>query len=424
MIFFSRRVWNRQRGQFMPATFEIQRGRFSKIEWAAPQGTVAKKKIKDFGDLILGPSAVDLHIHSRDFRESHKETFETLEAQMLKGGVSAGACMANTQPRLDDVKTIDEFLKRVSKRLVTLKPFAAVSKNLEGREPTDWDALLKRPIVGLSDDGKPILDSEMMKAAMKATKKARKFISLHEEDTCISKASLLHESHVAIRSGIEGSSSESEVAMVKRDLDLLREIKGHLHFGHMSASGSVRVLKAARREGLSVSAELTPHHGILSVEDSEGFDWSQKTFFKVCPVIRSTEDRAALWQGLRDGAIDCFASDHAPHSRLEKDTTYTLAAHGMISMEFYWTLYNEVRLRADLSWKKFFDCLSYRPAELLGVPVGFEVGQSADFVVFDPEETTALHFQLSKSRNSPFLGKTMRGALKVHYKGGHSVYEA
>jgi dihydroorotase len=423
MIFFARQVWNRQRGQFMPATFEIHRGRFSRIDWKTPQGAVAKKKIKDLGHWIVGPSAVDLHIHSRDFRESHKETFESLEAQMLKGGVSAGACMANTQPRLDDVKTIDEFFKRVSRLSVTLRPFAAVSKNLEGREPTDWAALLKRPIVGLSDDGKPILDSEMMKAAMKATKKFKKFISLHEEDTCTSKASLLHESHSAVRSGIEGSSATSEVSMVKRDIDLLREIKGHLHFGHMSASGSVRALKAARREGLSISAELTPHHGILSVEDSEGFDWSQKTLFKVCPVIRSPEDRSALWQGLREGAIDCFASDHAPHSLLEKDTTYTLAAHGMISMEFYWTLYNEVRLRSELSWKKFFDCLAYRPAELLGVSVGFEVGQSADFVVFDPEEKTALNFQLSKSRNSPFLGKTMRGVLKAHYKGGQSVYE-
>ncbi len=424
MIFFSRNVWNRERGKLMPATVEIDRGKFAKIEWKSPQGTKAKRKILDFGDLIMGPSAVDLHIHSRDFRESHKETFQTLEAQMLKGGVSAGACMANTQPRLDDVKTINEFLKRVSKLSVTLKPFAAVSKNLEGKEPTDWNELLRRPVAGLSDDGKPILDVAMMRAAMKATQKARKFISLHEEDTCISKASLLHESHSAIRSGIEGSCSAAEVSMVERDLVLLREIKGHLHFGHMSAAGSVRALKKARREGLSVSAELTPHHGILSVEDSEKFDWNQKTFFKVCPVIRSSEDRSALWQGLRDGSIDCFASDHAPHSGFEKDTTYALAAHGMISMEFYWTLYNEVRLRADLSWTRFFECLSYRPAQLLGLQVGFEVGNSADFVVFDSEEKTTLHFQLSKSRNSPFAGQSMRGALKAHYKGGRSVYEA
>jgi len=424
MIFFSKQVWNESLGKFMPATLEIDRGRFSRIDWGKPHGLRAKKKIVDWDSLIVGPAAVDLHIHARDFKESHKETFESLQAQMFKGGVAAGACMANTQPRLDSVEMVDAFLKRVSKLNLALKPFAAVSKNLEGRESTDWERLLKRPIAGLSDDGKPILNPELMKAAMRATKKAKKFISLHEEDTGSSCASLLHQSAQAVRAGLEGSKADAEVSMVKRDLSFLREIKGHLHFGHMSAAGSVKALKAARREGLSVSAELTPHHGLLSVEDSEDFAWTHKTLFKVCPVIRSVQDRAALWRGLKDGSIDCFASDHAPHSSLEKDTTYALAAHGMISMEFYWTLYNEVRLSSNLSWKRFFDCLSYRPAALLGVEVGIRPGAPASFVVFHPDEKVTIKFELSKSSNSPFQNRAMRGALKAHYHGGRLVYEA
>ena len=422
---FSRNTWNEERARFEPGVLEIEREKISGIRFGRPEGAQSKRKILDLGNLHIGPSAVDVHVHSRDFDEKHKETFETLEAGALKGGVGAAACMANTFPRLDTPEQVKLFLAKTASLRVKFHPFAAVTKNLEGKEPTDWKKLLQMPVAGLSDDGKPVLSVEIFKKALAATKSARKMFSLHEEDTNVSNRSLLHLSETSMRLGIEGSSARSETAMVARDIEIAKAMKAPIHLAHMSSAESVQLIRKARKTGVSISAEVTPHHALLSVDEAEKHPLHRLSTFKVCPVIRAKEDREALWKGLRDGSIDCFASDHAPHSPFEKDLPIDQAAHGMLGLEYYFPLFNEVRLRAGLSWKRFYECLSYRPAGLLGLKsFGLKKGGEASFLVFDPEAKVELDWTSSLSRNTPFQGRTIRGKVVEHWIRGKKTYES
>jgi dihydroorotase len=417
MRLYSKNIWNREKHRFEEGVLELEKSKIVSYSGGSPKGAKAKGKILDYRDLFIAPSGVDLHIHSRDFEESHKETFESLEAGALKGGVSTGACMANTRPRLDSVAQIKEFFKRSQKLRLKLFPFAAVTKNLEGSAPTDWEALLKFPIAGLSDDGRPLLNAKIFEAALLKTKKYKKFISLHEEDVHLSCGSQLHHSESAMRLGIEGSPEASEVAMVARDLEIAERLKAPIHLAHMSSAKSVELIRKAKQRGVPVSAELTPHHALLTVDQAESFAYPELSRFKVCPVIRSKADRDALWTGVKQGALDCFASDHAPHSAFEKDRPYAEAFHGMIGLEYYFTLYNEFRLRSDLSWKVFFECYWRKPATLLGLDLN-----AADLIIFDPQAKQKLNWSLSKSSNTPFNGVEMRGKIIEHWIGGEKVY--
>jgi len=225
MIVFSQNLWNEKKGGFEPGSLEIEKKRIKAMSFGIPIGTKARKKIRDYGKLFIGPSAIDLHVHSRDFEESHKETFETLDAAAQKGGVCVGACLANTRPRMDSVKTVDRFLKKASRTRTQFIPYASVTQNLEGKNPTDWNELLKRPTAGLSDDGKPILDSKMMESVLRATKKHKKLLLVHEEDTEISRGSVLSRSEHAMRLGIEGCPETAETTMVERDLQIASKLK-------------------------------------------------------------------------------------------------------------------------------------------------------------------------------------------------------
>ncbi|MDB5038869.1 MAG: Dihydroorotase [Bacteriovoracaceae bacterium] len=423
---FSKKLWNEAKGKFEPGLLAISDDKIESLTFGKPEGVAAKQKIMDFGSLYIGPSAIDLHVHARDFNESHKETFETCEKSALKGGVSRVVCMANTRPRLDSVAQILEFFKRTKKLRARFIPFAAATQNLEGIEPTDWNALLSMPIAGLSDDGKPILDEKILRAALLATKKKSKFVSLHEEDTRISKCSALHLSETSMRLGIEGSPSSAESSLVQRDLKIAADVKAHLHLGHISSAESVALIRKAKRRGQSVSAELTPHHGFFTVEDAESLPLSQLSQFKVCPPIRSDEDRDSLGKAVGDGTLDCFASDHAPHSRFEKNLPIDQAMHGLISLEYFFPLYNELRIQNAWSWKSFFAASFSRPAALLPHLKGigkFSKGFEASFIMFDPDLEQVLRFRASKSSNTLFEGKQIRGCIFQHWISGKKVYD-
>jgi dihydroorotase len=427
MRIYSRQLWNAERACFSEGTLSLEKGRIESIRWAAPQVSKGGGKILDFGDLKIGPSSVDLHIHSRGFDEEHKESFESLEAGALRGGVSVMACMANTRPRLDSVENIREFLKQTKNSLVEMLPFGAVTEGLEGKKDTDWERILQLPVVGLSDDGKPIADEDRFVRALKITKKAKKILSLHEEDLSCSRASVIHQSPQSLRAGLPGSPASSETIMVERDLQWSARLKAPIHLCHLSSAESVQLIRKYRQLGALVSAELTPHHGLLSIEDfpeKDALQWSQ---FKVCPVIRTKKDREALLKALRTGEIDCFASDHAPHSRLEKDRPMESAAHGIVSLENHFPLYAEVKERARLSWARFFELSSERPAQLLGRQKDFgslRVGCWANFIVFEELKTEApLQWGCSKSQNGPWENQRVHHRLLQHWIKGRRVYE-
>jgi len=224
--------------------------------------------------------------------------------------------------------------------------------------------------------------------------------------------------------GVEGSSEEAEALMVERDLQIAQETKAHLHFGHMSSKRAIDLLRKARKQRISFSAELTPHHALLSVNDAESFSHDALSTFKVCPPVRGEEDRRALRAALKDGILDCLASDHAPHSSFEKDRPMASAAHGMISMEYHLSLYNEVRLASRLTWRSFMNAWRFRPAELLGMSAQkkWDVGGDADVLVVDVTGKQTIDFSLSPSRNSPFQKKNLRGRVISHWIRGEKVY--
>lgn len=424
MILRSKNIFNEVSGRMEPGFVDVEKGRIREIGFGKSSRPKSKSKVIDLGDLFVGPSGIDLHIHSRDFFERHKETFESLSAQAEKGGVAVMACMANTLPRLDSVSRLKEFFQKSKPFRTRFIPFGAVTLNLEGKQATDWNQMLKLPIAGLSDDGKPIQSEEMMEKVLRATQKAKRLLSLHEEDLAVSKGSNLHSSPTSVRLGIEGCPHDSESSMVERDLRIAKKWNASVHFGHLSSERSLQILRKERKAGVSFSAELTPHHGLLSVDEAEKFSTTDLSRFKVCPVIRSQEDRAALRKGLHEGLIDCFASDHAPHSRFEKECPMAVASHGMASLEFNFSLYNELRLQSKLPWKVFFRAFSARPAELLRLNGLGRLAKNfeANFIVFDPEAIEVFEFKRAISNNSPFLGRKLRGKVVQHYLKGERVF--
>ncbi len=423
---FSKKMWNENKKRFEPGWMQFDQRKITALEFGQPEGKKARQKFVDVADLCVGPSAVDLHVHVRDFDESHKETFESCEYAALKGGVKAVVAMANSWPRIDSVDRVSAFLKKASKYRVRFLPLAAVTKNLEGKEPTDWSTILKMPVAGLSDDGRPIMDEKIFESALLACKRAHKILSLHEEDIHTSCKSLVHECEVPYRLGLDASPAKSEYSMVARDLAIAEKISAPVHFGHISSKEAVAAIRKARKRGVRVSAELTPHHGLLTVDDLENIPPLQQPLFKVCPPIRQKEDQNVLRAGLRDGTIDCFASDHAPHSELEKELPYADAAHGIIALEYFYPLYLQLRAEAEISWDRFFSCLAVRPAELLNQRRhwgSLALGSEASFVVFDPEQKQNLRWSRSKSSNTPLRNKNINGQVIQHWICGEKVYD-
>lgn len=422
---YTKHLWNDAKGIFAPGVLEVSGERFVAFHWGTPKGVLAKQKIRDLGSAHICPSAVDLHVHTRDFDETHKETFESLEAAAFKGGVVAAACMANTFPRLDSVKRVKEFFSKTKTSRVEFRPFAAVTENLEGVRATDWSALLKMPVVGLSDDGKPVLNENMLSKALLAVKRTNKIISLHEEDTTISQHSLLHESDVACRWGLSGSSAEAEWKLVERDLQWAKKLKAPIHIAHVSSRESLVLIAKARRAGVRVSTEVTPHHALLSVDTAESLSLGDLSLFKVCPVIRGEEDRRAILRALKDGNIDCMASDHAPHSIHEKEQCFEEAAHGMIGLENFFPLYNEIRLQSGMTWARFFAAFRTKPAALYGGSrdlMAFGPKSEASFLIVDPDKKNRLQWNKSKSTNTPLHGREVRGEVLEHWIRGKCVY--
>ena len=424
-VYFSRKLWNKNKSRFEAGFLLVDGERISNFVFGSKNPT--RSKAIDFGDLLLAPSAIDLHVHCRDFEEAHKETFESCEWAAFKGGLSTVVAMANSRPRLDDSKMLAAFREKVKKRKLRFLTFAAVTRNLEGSDATDWEKLLKDPLVaGLSDDGRPIASAVMMEKALIATKKAKKIISLHEEDLSLSRKSQLHLSEVSMRAGLEGSPAESEFTMVERDIALATKLKAALHLGHISSRRSVAAIAKAKRAGLSVSAELTPHHGLLNTTAFDCLQDDQKSLFKVCPVIRSEDDRLSLLEAARTGILDCFASDHAPHSRFEKEAPYEACMHGIVALENYYPLYIRVKSEAEISWKTFFNACVFRPAQLLGSVLKdqpWEKGSSADFVVINDKKEEKMIFNRSLSQNSPLAGLHVKSTVQTHFLKGRKVYE-
>ncbi|MCS7173741.1 MAG: dihydroorotase [Armatimonadetes bacterium] len=379
--------------------------------------------VLDARSLVVAPGLVDLHVHLRDPGQTHKEDIASGTRAAARGGVTSVVCMANTKPPVDDPVVVEYIRSRAREAgAVRVYPVGAVTKGLEGKELSPIGALATAGVVGLSDDGRPISDAGLLRRAMLYSRMFDLPILEHCEDPSLSAGGVMHEGEVSVRLGLRGIPRSAEEVVVARDLVLAEETGAHVHIQHVSTRGSVRLIREAKTRGVRVTAEVTPHHLALTDESLEGYDPN----FKMNPPLRSAEDVEALLEGLRDGTLDCIATDHAPHAPAEKLVEFDAAPFGVIGLE---TLLGVVLTR--LVWQegwplgRALSLVTDRPARILGLPGGrLQAGAPADLVLLDPGREWVVdpdRFH-SKSRNTPFGGWTLRGRVLATLVEGRVVW--
>jgi dihydroorotase len=366
--------------------------------------------------LVLAPGLVDLHTHLREPGREDKETVETGCRAAALGGFTAISAMANTEPVADNAAVVHEVRDLAARAgLCDVFPIGAITKGLEGGSMAELGEMVAAGVRVFSDDGRCVPDARLLRNALTY---ARAFddvvIAEHCEDASLSQDAQMHEGFHSSSLGLAGEPREAEEVVVARDLALARLTGGRLHLCHLSSAGSVQMVRAAKAEGLRVTAEVTPHHLVFADEDLAGYD----TNLKVKPPIRTAEDRAALWGGLADGTIDAVATDHAPHAVEEKESEFDRAPFGMIGLETAFSVVLTDGVEAGrISLARAVESMSTAPARILGAGDhggAVEPGRPANLVVVDPASSWTVEAPFaSKSRNSAFLGRTLRGQV-VH----------
>lgn len=373
---------------------------------------------------IVAPGLVDMHVHLRQPGDEESETIQSGSAAALAGGYTTIACMPNTKPPMDCPKVV-EAVKTEAQRinLVEILPIAAASVRREGKDLVNFESLLKAGAVAFSDDGEGIQKSSLIEKALRQLRSLDSLLIEHPEVARIAHDGQVHDGSASRALGVPGIPSESEVEMVERDIRLAARTKGRVHLAHLSCGDSVRALRAAKRDGITVTAEVTPHHLLL---DQSGV-LSGNTSFKMKPPLRTQGDRKSLVSGLADGTIDVIATDHAPHSAQKKDADFEDAPFGAIGMETaVAVLIDRLIHTRRIKWPRLIAAVTSNPAKILGIDRGtLAVGSVANVVLIDPDRTWTVvpgRFH-SKSRNCPFAEWRVRGKVIIVIAGGEIKYE-
>ncbi|MDO8730280.1 MAG: dihydroorotase [Candidatus Omnitrophota bacterium] len=372
---------------------------------------------------VVAPGFIDLHVHLRTPGQEHKETVLTGSRAAVRGGFTTICTMANTDPVVDSANVI-EFLKAENAKvgLVNLLPYGAVTMGLKGEDLTEMGALASAGAVGFSDDGMPVANAGMMRRALEYSRMTGLPVINHCEEKELSGHGVVHEGLTAARLGLAGIPEEAETVMIARDLLLAEATGGRLHLAHLSTARGVELVRAAKKKGVRVTAEVTPHHLALSEEALSTYD----SRFKMNPPLRSQKDLEALREGLKDGTIDAVATDHAPHSAAEKEAGLAEAPFGVIGLETAVSvLLTELVHRGTLSVGTLIEALTCRPAKVLGIGRGsLAVGTPADVTVLDLEEEWVVEAGgfASKSANTPFTGWRLKGKVTDVVVNGRDLY--
>lgn len=391
-----------------------------KVSCIAEAGSMTGDDVIDAGGCIIAPGFVDVHSHFRDPGQTYKEDILTGAEAAKRGGYTSIVLMANTIPTVDNADTVRYVLDKGKETGINIHTCANITKGMQGSELTDFDALKSAGAIGFTDDGKPLLDKELVREAMVAAKKIDVPLSFHEEDPAFIKNNGINHGRASEHFEIFGADREAEISMVKRDIELAKETGADIDIQHISTAEGVELVREARRTHKNVHAEATPHHFSLTEDAVIEFG----SLAKMNPPLRTEEDRIAIIEGLRDGSIEMIATDHAPHSMEEKNKGLLQAPSGIIGLETALPL--AIMNLVDtgyLSMEQFIERISCAPATLYHLEAGvIEEGRAADMVIFDPKEKWIAGDYASKSENSPFTGKEMTGKIKYTLCDGIIVY--
>ena len=381
-----------------------------------------KVKIIDASGKVVSPGFVDLHVHMREPGFEHKETIRTVCEAGAAGGFTSLVCMPNTDP-VNDNATVTEYilLKARKEGVVNVFPIGAITKGEAGESLAHIGEMYEAGCVGISDDGFPVMNSRVMRHAMEYVMAFDIPVISHAEDLNLSAGGVMNEGHISNKLGLRGIPNASEEIMVARDITLAGLTGARLHIAHISAAGSVQLIRDAKARGIKVTAEATPHHFILTDEAILDYD----TNAKVNPPIRTKKDVDAIRGGLRDGTIDVIATDHAPHTEDEKKVEFDLAPFGISGLETALPLSLQLVKEDVLSLPEMIKKLTINPAQIVKIGRGtLKLGSTADVVIFDPENVffvDRMKFR-SKGKNSPFHGWRLSGQVEYTIVGGRIVY--
>jgi dihydroorotase len=368
------------------------------------------------------PGFIDMHVHLREPGHEYKETVATGTRAAAAGGFTAVCCMANTQP-VNDNRAVTDYIraKADSEGVVRVYPIGAVTRGLEGKELAELAELAEAGCVAFSDDGKCVMNAELYRRAMEYTLPFGAPVISHAEDHTLARAGCMNEGVVSTELGLPGIPAAAEDVMVARDIVLAELTGAHVHVAHLSTAGAVRLVRDAKARGVHVTAEVTPHHLVLTEDAVRDFDSNTK----MAPPLRTKHDAEALREGLADGTIDCIATDHAPHALSEKEGEFERAANGIVGLETAVALLLDRLVRPGLlPLATLISRLSRDPARLLDLSGGaLSPGAPADLTILDLEADTLVEparFK-SRSRNTPFGGWRLRGGPWKTIVGGTVV---